>query len=81
VSSVTLAAAGSFPSQMIDSSTYKDIEASVKNSLSQFGSKEYVLFPKDSKAAGLLAVYNIEVVEQSDEKWMDEIMPNDRNVA
>ena len=81
VSSVTLAAAGSFPSQMIDSTTYENIEKSVKSSLSQFGWKEYVLFPKDSKAAGLLAVYNIEVVEQSDEKWMDEIMPNDRNVA
>lgn len=81
VSTVTLVAAWSFPSQIIHSSTYDNIEDSVKESLSKFTWKEYTLFPKDSKATSFLATYGIEVVQKSDEEIIDTIMPNEKDVA
>ena len=81
ISTITLTAAGSFPSQVIADSTYKDIEKSINESMKEFISKEYVLFPKDSRATSLFAVYDIQVEQKSNREIVDSIMPNEKDVA
>lgn len=81
ISTITLTAAGSFPSQVIADSTNIDIEKSIEESMKEFTPKEYVLFPKDSRATSLFAVYDIQVEPKSKEEIIDSIMPNEKNLA
>jgi hypothetical protein len=49
--------------------------------MQEFISKEYVLFPKDSRATSLFAVYDIQVEQKSDKEIVDSIMPNEKDVG
>lgn len=92
VSSITLAAAGSFPSQVISSSPY--IAWSMEQSLSDYFSgnqlqgKKITLFPTKSNGEPLLKTEKLELenvtLESKSKKYeelVDSFMPNSNNVA
>ena len=80
VSTVTLVAAWSFPSQMISESPY--VEWSIKKSLEQVAWKGVSLFPKDWKATSFIETFPIQIDwEITDKKVLDAIMPNQEDVA
>ena len=82
VSTVTLVAAGSFPSQVISGSP--KVEDSLKKSISSFAGTWLSLFPKNSKASSFLVTFEIDtetVSNKTDEEILDTIAPNDKDVA
>lgn len=81
LSTVTLAAAGAFPSQI--TSENDKIEENLKKSLSKISAwKKITLFPVDAKASNFTEVKEKTPDGSIDfDKLLDEIMPNSKDVA
>ena len=89
VSTVTLAAAWSFPSQIISDSPY--IENWIKQSLSDYldpswnhvdKGKEISIFSKDAKASSYLETRYVEINEtKTFEEFLDDLMPDQNDVS
>ena len=89
VSTVTLAAAWAFPSQIISDSPYT--EKAIKKSLSDYlddswnyvdKGKEISIFSRDAKASSYLETRYIEINEtKTFEKFIDDLMPDSEDVS